>query len=179
MKTFNTILGVFAIIGAVYCLFFPGMTFLQSSWIVAMLLGVYGVCSIFEFFSGRKEKKKSKFLLADGFLGLILGIGAAIISVSAMFDLRLRLWLDLIILILFSCWLVYSGISSVFNSFALKKSGGKLWILTLILGILTVLAGGYGVTHLIFTAISIGFFMGTCLMIYGFRLIASVFEKTA
>ncbi len=175
MKTFNCILGIFSILGALYCICYPGLTFLNSGWIVAMLLGVYGVCSIFEFFSNSKGMKK-KGMLTDGILGLILGIGAAVVSVIAMFDVRTRAWIDLIILLAFAVWMIYSGSSSIVKAFAAKKAGSKMWVLSLILGILVILTGLYCSVHPLINAFAIGYVIGTGLMIYGIRLIASVGE---
>ncbi len=179
MKVFNFILGLFAIFGAIYCMFYPGLTFLSSGWIVAMLLGVYGICSIFEYFANpeRKEKKNGG-LVAGGVLGLILGIASAVLSVFALFNAGIRASLDLTILFMFAFWLIFSGIASVCNSIALKKKGGKMWIFTLILGVVVILTGIYGAIHPLFTALSIGYIIGIELMIYGVRLIMSLFEKS-
>ncbi|MCD8025542.1 MAG: hypothetical protein LUF33_01040 [Clostridiales bacterium] len=46
------------------------------------------------------------------------------------------------------------------------------------MGIAVGLSGIYGIFHLIFLAESIGVIIGILLMIYGVRLIASVFEKS-
>lgn len=179
MKTFNCILGVFSILGAVYCILFPGITFLNAGWVVAILLGVYGICSIFEYFSNpaRKEKKNNGGLIADGVIGLIIGIGSAVLSGLALFNTGVRVTLDLIILIIFACWLIYSGVTNIIGAVVLKKYGGKMWVITLILGILVILTGLYGATHLLFTAFSVGYIIGLELLIYGIRLIVSVFEN--
>ena len=86
MKAFNCILGGFAILGATYCMLFPGATFLSSSIIVAILLGVLGICSIFEFANRKKnpEKGNDKSLVANGVFGLIFGIAAALLSVFVL-----------------------------------------------------------------------------------------------
>lgn len=180
MKIFNCILGVFSILGAVYCMFFPGISFLNAGWIVAILLGVYGMCSIFEYFSNpaRKEKKKNGGLIANGIIGLIIGIGSAVISSLALFNAGVRAVLDLTILVMFAFWLLYSGITGIFGAFIQKKKGGKMWVSTLILGIVVLLTGIYGATHLLFTAFSIGYIIGLELMVYGVRLIVSVFENS-
>ena len=179
MKAFNFILGVFSILGAIYCMFFPGLTFLNTGWIVAMLLGVYGICSIFEYCSNpAKKEQKSGGLMVGGVVGLILGIAAAVLSVLALFNASIRATLALTILFMFAFWLVYSGFASIYASFALKKKGGKMWIFTLILGVLIILTGFYGAIHPLFTALSIGYIIGIELMIYGVRLIASLFEKS-
>lgn len=176
MKVFNCILGIFAILGAVYCMFYPGLTFLSSGWLVTMLLGVIGICSIFEYASS-SDKKSNKGLIADGVVGLILGIGAAVISILGIFNPWVRGTLDLMILFLFAFWLFYAGVTSIANSFTLKKNGGNMWILTLILGVLVLLTGIYGALHPLFNAFTIGYIVGFELMIYGVRLIASMFEQ--
>lgn len=178
MKVFNCILGLFSILGAVYCMFFPGITFLNAGWIAAILLGVYGICSIFEYFSNpQRKEKKNAGLIANGVIGLIIGICAAVLSVLALFNAGIRTILDVTILLLFAFWLVYSGIVSIAGAVMQKKNGGKMWGLTLALGIIVIITGIYGATHLLFAAFSIGYMIGMELMIYGIRLIASVFEN--
>lgn len=176
MKVFNCILGLFSILGAVYCIFYPGLTFLSTGWLITILLGAMGICSIFEFATS-SDKKENKGLAANGIVGLILGIGAAVISVLGIFSPLIRGSLDLIILLLFAFWLFYSGVASIAKSVSLKKNGGKMWILTLILGILVLLTGIYGALHPVFTMVTIGYIIGLELIIYGVRLIASIFEK--
>lgn len=177
MKTFNCILGVFAILGAVYCLCFPGATFLSSSVVVAILLGVLGVCSIFEYATNRnKEDKSDKGLIANGVLGLILGIGCAVTSVLAMFIPWVRAMLDIMILIMFVFWLIYAGVTGIFGAIAQKKLGGKMWVLSLVMAILLIVTGLYGASHLLYAAFAIGYMIGIELLVYGIRLIMSVFE---
>lgn len=175
MKVFNFILGVFSVLSAVYCIFYPGLTFLSSGWVVTILLGVIGVCSIFEYATNKGKKKKT--LVADGVIGLILGIGSAVVSVCGIFSPLVRGWFDIVVLMMFTFWLAYSGVVSIGKSVAFKKSGVKTWWITLILGILTLLAGVYGAVHPLVTAFTIGYIVGMELMIYGVRLIAGVFEK--
>ena len=176
MKVFNCILGVFSILGSIYCMFYPGLTFLSTGWLITMLLGVLGICSIFEYFSSN-DKKRNKGLIADGVIGLILGIGAAVISVLGIFNPWVRGSIDLMMLIIFAFWLFYSGIISIAKSFEIKKTGSKMWILTLILGVLVLLTGIYGAVHPLFTMATIGYIVGFQLMIYGVRLVASMFEQ--
>lgn len=180
MKVFNCILGVFAVFGSLYCMFFPGATFLGGGWIAAFLLGVMGICSIFEYVRNRKDSDnaKKKILAANGVMELVFGIGAAVLSILALISPVVRGMLDIIILLLFVFWLVYSGVSGIFRAVAIKKlHGGKIWIFSLIMSILLVVTGLYAATHLVYAAFSIGYMIGIAVMVYGVRLIASVFEK--
>ena len=159
MKVFNCIFGILSIIGAIYCMFYPGLTFLNTGWIVTILLGVWGICSVIDYFAKRKKAKAEQSEAIMGTLGLVVGIAAAVISILAMFMPGIRLMFDVIILCIFSGWLVVDGISSVAMS-------------------LKVIIGGiYGFFHLIFAAQTIGFMIGVLLSIYGVKLILSAFEK--
>ena len=180
MKVFNFILGVFAIFGSLYCMFYPGATFLGGGWIAAFLLGVMGICSIFEYVRNRKnpDQADKKALVANGVIELVFGIGAAVLSILALFSPAVRGMLDIIILLMFVFWLIYSGITGIFGAIAVKKlTGSKVWIFSLIMSILLVLTGFYAATHLVYAAFSIGYMIGVAVMVYGVRLIASVFEK--
>ena len=179
MKVFNCILGVFAIFGSIYCIFFPGATFLSSGWIAAVLLGMIGICSIFEYVRNRKNPDKSgKAVIANGVLGLVFGIVAAVMSVLALFVPQVRGIIDITILLMFVFWLIYAGIAGIFGATRQKKlTEGKMWVFTLVMSILLVVTGLYAATHLMYAAFAIGLMIGIELMVYGIRLVMSVFEK--
>ena len=88
MKVFNCIFGILSIIGAIYCMFYPGLTFLNAGWIVTILLGVWGICSVIDYFAKRKKAKAEQSEAIMGTLGLVVGIAAAVISILAMFMLH-------------------------------------------------------------------------------------------
>ncbi len=174
MKVFNCIMGIFSLFAAFYCFFMPGVSAVMTiGWIVTCLLGVIGFCGIFEYARNKKEKKE----MVNGVIGLILAIGAAVLSTIAMFDVSLRATYDLIVVVMFALWLVISGVDSTVTSFKLKKEGHKSWWLTLILGILVIIMGMYAGTHLVYATMTLGYVMGFSLTFYGIKLICSVFEK--
>ncbi len=178
MKVFNCIFGIFAIFGAIYSILYPGLTFINSGWLVSILLGVWGICAIFEYATTRKNPNNDKSVGAMGTVGLIGGIVATVLSICAVFIPSVQLMLDFSIVCLFASWLVISGItSSVIAVKAKNLTTGKGWIFSLILGILVLLSGLYGFFHLLFIAQTIGILIGVLLMVYGVRLICSVFEN--
>lgn len=176
MKVFNCILGILTVLASIYCIFYPGLTFLNCGWIVTIILGLWGISSIVSYAASRNDgNNKEKALM--GTLGLIAGIAAAVVSVLAMFMPGIRVMFDIIILAIFAVWLIVDGISSIATSFKVKKSGSSVWVLPLICGVLVLLAGIYGIFNLIFTAQTLGLFMGILLMTYGIRLILSAFKN--
>ena len=180
MKTFNCILGGFSILGAAYCMFYPGATFLSSGLIVAILLGMMGVCSIFEFATNKEAKDTAgrKKLAANGVIELIFGIGAAVLSLCSIFFPAVRAMLDIMILMMFVFWLIYAGVAGIFGAVAMKKLGSRMWVFSLVMNILLIVTGLYGATHLLYAAFAIGYMIGISLLVYGIRLIMSAFEKS-
>ena len=178
MKIFNCILGIFSFFAAFYCFGHPlGWFFANVGWVVAAILCVVGICSIFEY----SRKKQNKEFIVNGVMGLVFGIAAIVISLFILFDFKAQLFTDAVILVLFAIWIVYVGIESIGKSIKVKKEGAKSWWWTLILGILCIIGGFFAGTHLIQTAIGLSFgisvFFGTCFTVYGVRLIGSIFEK--
>lgn len=55
MKVINGIVGVLSIFGAIYCLFFPGLSFINAGWVITTILGIFGICSIIFYFTKKKD----------------------------------------------------------------------------------------------------------------------------
>ncbi len=175
MKVFNAILGVFSLFGAFYAMMAPARTFLTTGWIVTVLLCLWGVCALFEVF--RQKGDRDKLTVGRAILALVAGVASAVVSILMLCYPGLSLPVDIIAVWIFTGWLLVSGISSIAVSVKVgKPAGGKRWIFTMIMGILTVAVGAYGVFHVLAMAQTIGILIGVMLMVYGVRLLASVFE---
>ena len=84
MKVFNCILGILTVLASIYCIFYPGLTFLNIGWIVTIILGLWGISTIVSYAASRNDgNNKEKALM--GTLGLIAGIAAAVVSALAMY----------------------------------------------------------------------------------------------
>lgn len=178
MKVINGIIGVLSIIASIYCIFFPGLSFLNVGWIITAILGIFGICSIIFYFTKKKMYKNLMIEGLEGVFGLVVGITAAVVSILAMFMPSIRIAIDVIILIIFAIWMIVDGASSIVEAFIMKKaSKSKSWILALVLGVMMIILGIYGICHLIFVARAIGVMIGIMLMCYGIKLIVSLFEK--
>ena len=174
MKVFNSILGILSIFAAVYCFILPlGSFWMTTGFMVAVLLGVVGVCCIFEYF----QNKENKALMFNGPVVLLIGIGCAVLSVLAIINPAWQNMFNIIIVLLFALWMVISGIDSTISSFKLKKNNISLWWLSLVLGILTLIGGLYAGAHILLTGVFLGYILGIAMMVYGIRLLCSVFEK--
>lgn len=179
MKIFNAIVGVFAIFASIYTMCFPGVSFLKAGWIVTIVLCVWGVCALFEALSKKMTGPDGKITVGGAILALLGGVAAAALSLVALFRPGLSVMLDLVIVWIFTFWLIVSGISSIVSAVkVVKPLGGNGWIVSLLLGGLTLIGGLYGIFHILAMMQTIGLLLGALLMLYGVRLIASVFEKS-
>lgn len=177
MKVFNAIMGILAVIASVYCFCRPGLTFLYTGWMVAGLLSVWGACALYNLLRKPSEGKKGFWGVAGAAAAVLVGIAAAVLSLIVMFRPGLSLPLDAILVYMFVFWMIVSGISSIVSAFTVVKAqGGSHWVWTLILGILTLIAGCYGIVHVLVMAQTIGLLIATLLMVYAVRLLGAAFE---
>ncbi len=176
MKLFNGILGVFAAFAALFCFMYPGRTFLNAGWLVTFLLVCWGVCVLFDYVSNKLEKK-SKSNLVKGILAITFGLITGCASVAVVVYPKFSLITDMVIIISFLSWVLINGTMEIFGAVRMKNTvPGKKWIFMLVLGILTVLSGIYGIYHIFLTVWAITIMFGVVLTIYSVRLLSSIFE---
>ena len=176
MKAFNVILGIFSLIASFFCFMQPIRTFLSAGWIVAILLCAWGFCALFEVFRNRR-KEGNRISTVGAVFALIGGIASMVASIIMIVKPGTTLVSDVFFLYILMFWLIFSGVSSIINAVkVMKPAGNKMWVFSMILGILTILGGLYGFSHMILMTIIAAEVIGVLLVIYGIRLIASVAE---
>lgn len=101
---------------------------------ISIILGsicvILGVLRLIDYFS---SDRKNNYLLAMGIIAIIAGI---IIMFCA--DIILSIFR-----ILIAIWIIYSGIMNLRTAIIWKDYKSKLWLFSLILSILTIIAGIY------------------------------------
>lgn len=102
--------------------------------IIAILLGsisiVIGILKLVAYFS---DNKQDNYLLAIAIITIILGIIIMFCSETILSAFR----------ILIAIWIIYSGIMNLQTTIIWKDYKSKLWLITLLLAILTIIAGLY------------------------------------
>jgi len=179
MKVFNAIIGVLAIFGALFCIFWPAVSFLNVGWIVAFVLFLWGVCAIVTYAMDKSRGHKDNDKAASGVLGLVFGIAACVVSILAIFIPEIKAIFMVIILVLLVLFLILAGVKNIIQAFKDKKdeATSKGWVGKLILGIIQILCGILGIASWLFAATLLGILMGVMLGVFGCTLIASVFSK--
>ena len=159
MKVLTIILGVLMAIAGVICLFQPGETFIETGYVIAIMLLVYGVIGIISVIARRS---RPAFLWAC--------IPAVIIGVISLFFPSNNVNIHVLMIYLLAVWFVLQGISSIYMSVRSRffNSG---WVLGLIVGIISIFLGIYTALHPTVGVLTIGILVGIYLIEAGIDLI--------
>ena len=171
MKAFNIILGVYAVFNSLYCIFWPEESVLGIGWIIAILLALWGISSIAEYFI---TKKSEKGLGANGGIGLGLGITAMVISILSMTSDFLAGVFTIVVILCLALGIGILGVSELVEGAKIRKEGGKSGGVTAA-GIFHLLAGVFGLLSIAFMSESAPLAVGIMLLIIGLGEFSTVF----
>lgn len=159
MKVLTIILGVLLAICGVVCLTSPEATFIETGYVVAIMLLVYGVIGVIAVIARRV---RPSFLWA--------AIPAIIIGVISLFFPSDKMNIHIVLVYLLAVWFVLQGISSMYMSIRVRYFD-RGWFLGLLLGILSICLGVYTALHPTLGAFTIGVLVGIYLIEAGMDLI--------
>ena len=171
MKAFNIILGVYAVFNSLYCIFWPEESVLGIGWIIAILLALWGISSIAEYFITKKE---AKGLGANGGIGLGLGIAAMVVSILSMSSVTLSSVFTIVVIICLALGIIVLGVSELVKGSRIKKEGGKSGGMTAA-GIFHLLAGVFGLLSIALMSESAPLAVGIMLLVIGLGEFSTVF----
>ena len=158
------ILGVLLVIGGVWCAATPLSTDMALVWVFGCFMFVKAVGDIATY----SDRKAVGF--ADGF-SLAMSIISCIFGALLIFSWGLRLTTAEVLLFFVYFWLIVGGVMTIVGAIQGKKFLGFSPVPGIIIGILMILAGFFGVAHPVVGAISIGIIAGVDIMISGIDLI--------
>ncbi len=159
MKVLTIIFGVLMTIAGVICLFRPDVTFLQTGYIIAIMLLVYGIIGIIAVIARRV---RPAFLWA--------AIPATIIGVVSLFFPSDEMNIHAVLVYLLAAWFILQGIISIYMSIRTRRIN-RAWVLGLIVGIISIFLGIYTAVHPIVGALTIGILVGIYMIEAGIDLI--------
>ncbi len=173
-KAILIILGIITVIGGIWCVASPGMTFMALVWVAGFVMFFHAVQDIVTY--GRRKSMG----LADGW-SLAGAILACLCGISIIFSAKVELLTGITLLYILFGWLIAAGIISIIGAIKVKKHvntgirsidsyTGKWWI-GIILGILLIIAGCLGFAHPFIAMLSIGLITGIDIIADGINMI--------
>ena len=141
MKKFCVIfLGFLLIIGGIFCLFQPVVTFLTTGYMVGVFILCDAIASIVAWFDAKKYAKISGWYLFEAIVSLIFGI---IVIANG----RMQFAVDMAIVYLVCAWVIVAAAFRISLAIKIKKVNNYLpnafknsrWIGLMIIGILMII----------------------------------------
>lgn len=178
MKILGIILGVMVVVGGVFCMLTPILTFASLGWVIGAVMVAEGIANIFTWSSRKNAGFADGWTLAGAILSTVLGL-AIVCSGFLQFAV------DDILAYLVAFWLIAGGFARIFAAFSLRgmyKDGapvGKNWGLILLAGICVVVMGFICLFHPLLTMASAGFLVGLGIVSAGCSLIAASLSMSA
>lgn len=159
------IAGILMIGMGIWFIFSPLSSFVAITILIGGLLFINGIFHIIAYFSDRKHRKPSGWLLADGILTALIGL-------ILMFDIVTG---TATLTFMFAFWIIFSGVLRIMGAFAAKEFSLPNWGWILALGTLSLIIGFFSLFHPIVTAIGIVAIIGTLFIIQGINAILTFF----
>lgn len=174
MSVFLIILSILMIICGIDCMATPVETFSALGWLAGAAIIVVGVSAVFRYAAGREGR--SVWELVGGIMGVLFG-GFIIVNAFAQFAT------NMVIAYVAALWLLVYGVCGIAEALTLRRINRELpnelrtagWLVVMILGVLTAVAGVACIVQPMITIFSVGLLIGVSILISGIKtLVLSV-----
>ena len=158
----NVLSGILLIAAGIYCLCHQDVAVMSVGLMLGLFMFIAGIAEIIVFAATKGVLPGSGWLLLDGILTVIMSL-----------FLLFNRWFTLLSLpLLFTLWLMFSGISKFVSAFDLRSLGVKSWGWVLALGIILTAAGFICMLDPWVSVAAIGITVGIVFLLEGISLIA-------
>ena len=162
MRILSIIIGVLLIAAGIYCLCNQDVAAMSAGIVLGLLMLIAGIVEIV-IFAGT-----SRFILGSGWL-LLDGVLTVVMSLFLLFNQ----WFTMMSLpILFTVWLLFSGVSRFVSAFDLKALGMRGWGWILALGIVLLVFGVICMMDPWVSVVAVGVTVGLVFILEGIGTIA-------
>lgn len=132
--------GVLMVIGGVFCMFRPITTFMQTGYVIGVIILCDAVSNIITWVEAKKHVEVSGWYLAKAILSAIFGI-------MIICSLGMQLATDIVITYMIAIWTIIAGIIRVLIAIRMKGLQEKLpevfknnkWMVIWVLGMLIII----------------------------------------
>ncbi|MBQ8955661.1 MAG: DUF308 domain-containing protein [Lachnospiraceae bacterium] len=159
------IIGVLLIIGGIWCMVTPLATDMALVWV----FGVFMFAQACGEISTYADRKAAGY--ADGF-SLAMSIISLIFGIMLIFSWRMDIAAAEVLLFFVFFWLIVGGVMSIIGAIQVGNALGLSPVWGVVMGIIMIIGGAFGVAHPLIGAISVGIIAGMDIIVSGIELIA-------
>ena len=157
MRVLTIISGVMMILTGLWCIANQGVAFAALAFVLGTAMVVNGAVVAAALIKTKKRPDGLGWVLSDALVGIILGC----------IVLSNQLATDLMILMFFGMWMLFSGCSRLVGALTLKKQENKSWSWTMGLGLICTLSGIYSFFNFNAGGIALGILIGIFFLMQG------------
>lgn len=162
MRILAIITGIITAILGIYGLTVPFRVFLGLGWLVGALFTVNGIESIVGGFSNKVKK--------DVWL-CVLGVIETIFGILLLCNAGARFLSDVMIANFAGIAVIFYGAGLLARGFHIYKASKGMAILSIICGVLAILAGIFSLSHPILTMISVSYLICVNVLMQGINMV--------
>lgn len=161
MRILTIISGIMMILTGLWCVANQGVAFAALAFVLGIAMLINGIIVAGAFIKMKKRPEGMGWVLSDALVGIILGC----------IVLSNQLVTDLIIVMFFGMWMLFSGSNRIVGSMTLKKQENKSWGWTMGLGVISTTAGIFSFLNASFVGIALGILIGVFFLIQGINIL--------
>lgn len=173
LKVISIMLGILIVIGGLYCLFYPGLTYLGIGYALGVVMLLDAVGRIYAWWQFKKAGEADGWMLTGAILSAVFGI--VLIGNNAA-----QISVDVFIAYMSAIWILAHAVIAIIRSFRARKFHkrmntvwiGKNWWLELMLGILMCIFAILSLMNPGVIMTAIGTFIGLGVIVAGANMIS-------
>jgi len=163
------ITGGFLVAAGIFCFANPGAPFTALAFILGMAMLLSGLSNLFAFLRYRKRSEFSKWHLAEG---LVTGVLATVLLTEVVIT-------ELLVVVFFGMWILFSGTLRVVASMTIHKLRIKGWAWDLGFGLTSMAAGIYSFYNPFVAGLTMALLLGGIFVLQGANsIVAGVHLKS-
>jgi len=162
MRILAVMTGITLMTTGVWLLASTGSLFIHLAFLIGFVMVASGVLSMIIYFFAPGKQGGFGWFLAEGLMSVVLG--GIVLSNTLVTDSMIPVF--------FGMWVMFGGVLRIVASLHLVMARNKSWIVTLLLGIVSVSAGGYAFFNQITFGLSIIILTGIYFLIQGVNVLA-------
>ncbi len=162
------------VIGGVYCLFTPAMTYMALGCVIGINMIIDGIGNIIIWIQRRKQKAADNWALAGAIVSLVFGVLLICNDIA-------QIAVDMTIVYLAAAWMIIMGIIRIMLSRQLHRIRreldaqilGRKWWLVMLFGILMIAAGAFSLFNPTGLTVALGINFGINIILAGANMISA------
>lgn len=162
MRILTIVSGIMLILTGLWCFANQGVTFAGLAFVLGLVMLLNGIIGVVAFIKMKDRLERMEWALSEAILAIILGCVV----------LSNQLVTDLIIIMFFGMWMLFSGCNQIVGALVLKRQDDISWNWTIGLGIISALAGIYSFYNSSFAGLTLGILVGIFFLIQGCNVLA-------